>query len=239
MASELPSHLRPDWSLGTRLQFAFSNPEDVIEGGVWSFFFLVEGISLGATIIEAVTLDRDAIESARKIKELRKEFILTGVMFSGTCSSMAGWLHRVRVINLGSFEAPISTFGYSARIFTSGWRVAMAIDEFNDAANQSESAKNSEDYHKARQQQTLSLLKLVANTLAVAWSVLGLIAIAIGSVALVPIIDGLFMLAMVFWISEWWMKMQVKSEEKRLAGSETTTIPATAQLVSTVKTTLS
>ena len=213
MTADLPSQFHPDWSLGERLGLAFSNPVDVVEGGVWSFFLLVESINLTKTIITAVTLDPDAIDNIKKIEELRKEFILSSMSFAGSTSSTLGWLHRARVISLGPWEAPISTFGYSARIFTSGWRIITGVEEFNTAAIEAEKAGDTDSYHKARQQQTMLFLKIIANTLAVAWSVLGLIAIASGAVVLLPIIDGLFLLAMGFWIGEACMKMHVKREE--------------------------
>jgi hypothetical protein len=231
MTTDALSEFRPDWTFQKRLGLALTNPEDVIEGGVWGFFLVVEGVGLVVKVIEAANLDHGAPENIRRIERLREEFILSSVMFSGTCSSSLGWLHRAHVIDLGRWESPISAFGYSARIFTSSWRAAEGVGEFNDFAERAENTASSTEYHKARQQQTLSLLKVAANVLAVAWSVLGIVAIATGSVVLFPIIDGLFLLAMAFWIGEAWMKMHIHSEEKRQEGTETISVSASAQRV--------
>ncbi|NGX44926.1 MAG: hypothetical protein K940chlam2_00066 [Chlamydiae bacterium] len=221
MSSDLSTQFR---SLGERLGLAFTNPVGAVEGGLWGITLISESVGLVMTVIDAAKLDHNAPENIQKIDQLRGEFVFSNVALSGTCSSILGWLHKTHVIHLGPWESPVRAFGYSAYIFTSSWRAADAASEFNCSAEKADNSQSSEDYHKARQQQTASLLKLVTNVLYVAWSVLGLVALVTGSMALLPIVDGLCIVAMAFWIGGAWLKLHISNEEKRLNGPET--IPA-------------
>lgn len=221
MTSDLSAQFSSDWSFGERLSLAFSNPIEAVEGGLWGVTLLAESVGLVMTVIDAAKLDHNAPENIQKIDRLRGEFVFSSVALSGTCSSTLGWLHRAHVIHLGPWEAPVSAFGYSAYIFTSSWRSADAASEFNCSAEKADNSQSSEDYHKARQQQTVSLIKLVTNVLYVAWSVLGIVALATGAMALFPIIDGLYIVAMAFWIGGAWLKLHISNEEERLNGPET------------------
>lgn len=177
-----------------------SDPIEVITGGIFAGFFILDAVRVSLAIKEYVEQKEEP-----KVYEAKKELALSSASLIGTTANTLSWADSVSLIALNWAAIGVSVIGYVARIFTSGLELYSAMEEFNFHSDVARTATTPQQAKKATEEQTLALIKLSSRIAFIAWAILGIAGLAVmttalnaASVLLLFVVLGLMIAEMVY-----------------------------------------
>jgi hypothetical protein len=170
-------------------------PGNLIEGGIcagfWGLCALFSGMSL-KKLYHELTIEHPASEKFVKIGKAVKIAFVDLISLGGATAYNIYRAHEVKMISVGQYAPLVKCLGYGSsliiNIVEGGWSIYNIAIEKEAILRET----SPEQREKHRQRLCLSLIKLIGNISMIAWTTLGIAAIAI-SLPVSPILMSAFL----------------------------------------------
>jgi hypothetical protein len=156
---------------------------DKFFGGLFGGFMVLDLYFLGLSRKEYVAvkqLNPSEAGVAEKLAVAKKSLALSTLSITGTTSWMLFWGHQIKQISLGGLLPFISGLAYGSIGLSASFRGVEAYRTLTSVQKALKNAPESEEAAQLKCKRNVAFLKVVYNTLSVAWAILGILPMVAG-----------------------------------------------------------